>query len=628
MSNKKPKKNPKKSTNFKSLTWYLLLSLVIVSLISASLSNPKQIEELSFTDFLSKLNTGQITEVEVRSREQSIIGKTKEGQHFKSNYIEYPTFFSELQEKNIKLSVNNQDSTWVWGVFLQFLLPILMIGFLWFFIFRQAQGANSQAMSFGKAKTAAWKKKENVPNVTFKDIAGANEAVEELKEIVDFLKAPKKYKALGAKIPKGALMMGSPGTGKTLLAKAVAGEASVPFFNISGSDFVEMFVGVGASRVRDLFQQAKKVEPAIIFVDEIDAVGRYRGAGLGGGHDEREQTLNQLLVEMDGFQDDQTVIVIAATNRPDILDPALLRPGRFDRQITVDKPDISGREEILAIHAKNKKLDKLVDLSVIARATSGFTGADLANLLNESALLAARKSKTKIGKDDIEESIERVVAGPQRKSRVMSDHEKRVIAFHEIGHAYVAARLPEADPVHKVSILPRGMALGYTLQLPEADRFLVSKSKMKTDIQVLLAGRIVEEVVFNEVTSGASNDIERATNMARSYVCQYGFSDTLKTIKYGKTSDNNVFLGKQYSDTKNYSDQTAHQIDQEILSLINTCYAETKELIVKDLDKVTFLSETLLEKEIIEKESFLELIENGVKKLGEPDDSLTIKELE
>ena len=607
---KKPSKKSPKKPSYKQLGWYLILSFVILMVISTSFGASSNLEEVSFSQFLTKVKSGQIKQVEIRSREQLLVAKTTSGERFKTNYVNYTGFFKELQDNKVAVQVNNTDSSLVWSIFIQALLPFLLIGFLWFFIFRQAQGAGNQALSFGKSKASMFEKTEDVPKVTFKDIAGADEAVEELREIVSFLKDPSKFKKLGAKIPKGALLMGSPGTGKTLLAKAIAGEANVPFFNISGSEFVEMFVGVGASRVRDLFAKAKKVAPAIVFVDEIDAVGRHRGAGLGGGHDEREQTLNQLLVEMDGFNDETTVIVIAATNRPDILDPALLRPGRFDRQITVDKPDLKGREDILGIHSKNVKMDKNVLLSTVARATSGFTGADLANLINEAALLAARKDKKKVETSDLEESIERVVAGPQRKSRVMSEHEKRVIAYHEIGHAFVAAMLPDSDPVHKVSILPRGMALGYTLQLPEADKFLVARQEMINKIKVLLAGRIAEDIVFSEVTSGASNDIERATELARGYVCKYGMSERLGMRKYG-TSNGNVFLGKTYSDdTKDYSETTAHEIDEEIKRLLDTCYSETKVLMKDNRKILDYLASELLEKEVIERDEFLKMLEN------------------
>ena len=446
-------------------------------------------------------------------------------------------------------------------------------------------------------------------SVTFKDVAGVNEAVEELGEIVEFLKTPEKYKALGAKIPKGALLMGPPGTGKTLLAKAVAGEADVPFFSLSGSDFVEMFVGVGASRVRDLFKQASKNAPAIIFVDEIDAVGRHRGAGMGGGHDEREQTLNQLLVEMDGFNPASTVIVLAATNRPDILDPALLRPGRFDRQITVDKPDVTGRLDILNIHAKGKTFDSNIDLEVVAKRTSGFTGADLANLLNESALLTARKNNTKVQLEEIEESIDRVIAGPERKSRIISDKEKETVAYHEVGHALVAKKLPGADPVHKISILPRGRALGYTLQLPVQDKHLHSREEIKNEIQILLGGRIAEDMIFNSITSGASNDIERVTALAKDYVCKYGMSEKMGTRVYGK-SGGQVFLAKNYGDdTKDYSEETAREIDLEINILIKEGYENATKLLKKYKTDLINVSKILMDREVLDGDEFQRILD-------------------
>ena len=513
-----------------------------------------------------------------------------------------------MKEKNVEINVNPTDSSWFLSLFLQAFLPFILIGALWFFIFRSAQGASSQAMSFGKSRATPWQKKDRKQKVTFQDIAGVDEAVEELNEIVEFLKKPQKFRDIGAKIPKGALLMGPPGTGKTLLAKAIAGEADVPFFSLSGSDFVEMFVGVGASRVRDLFSQAKKNTPSIIFVDEIDAVGRQRGAGLGGGHDEREQTLNALLVEMDGFDADTTVIVIAATNRPDILDPALLRPGRFDRQITVDKPDLKGRKEILEIHAKGKKIEKGVDLELIARRTPGFTGADLANIINEGALLAARRDKKEITLSEIEESVERVVAGPQRKSRIMSDKEKEIVAYHETGHALVAVNVEESDPVHKISILPRGFALGYTLQLPEEDTFLISREKMLSQMQILLGGRIAEELIFDEITSGASNDIERVTDLAKNFVCKYGMSDKLGARKYGLDSGP-VFLGRKMTEqSQDYSDHIAKEIDHEINQLIDEAYEGATKILKKHKKALVGISKILLDQEVIDGPEFVELI--------------------
>ena len=567
---KQKKQSPKKQDpskknlrDWRNLIWYLLITFVLISIVSASLTTPKNAKTMDFSQFVTELDSGKIKNVTIKSSERLITGSLSDGTSFRTHYIDYPNLVEDLSEQGVSVRVDPSDSGWVWGIFFQAILPFLLIGFLWFFIFRQAQGANNQALSFGKSRATPWDNK-NAKKVTFKDIAGADEAVQELTEIVEFLKKPEKFRELGANIPKGALLMGPPGTGKTLLAKAVAGEADVPFYNLSGSDFVEMFVGVGASRVRDLFGQAKKSSPSIIFVDEIDAVGRHRGAGLGGGHDEREQTLNQLLVEMDGFSEDTTVIVIAATNRPDILDPALLRPGRFDRQITVDKPDMEGRKDILKIHSRNKKMATDVNLEIMARGTPGFTGADLANLVNEAALLAARHNKKKIHTQDLQEAMERVMAGPERKSRVMSPKEKKVIAYHEVGHALVAAHLPDTDPVHKISILPRGKALGYTLQLPLEDKYLITRQEIKNTLQVLLGGRIAEEIAFGEITSGASNDIERVTEMTRNFVCNFGMSDKLGLRKYGQ-GQGQVFLGKQFGEhQKDYSESISKEIDSEI----------------------------------------------------------------
>jgi cell division protease FtsH len=460
-------------------------------------------------------------------------------------------------------------------------------------------------MQFGKSKARVSGKSKN--KVTFKDVAGVDEAIEELKEIEEFLENPSKFKAMGAKIPKGVLLYGPPGTGKTLLARAVAGEAGVPFYSISGSEFVEMFVGVGASRVRDLFAQAKATQPSIIFMDEIDAVGRHRGAGLGGGHDEREQTLNQLLVEMDGFDIDSTVILIAATNRPDILDPALLRPGRFDRQIVVDRPDLIGREKILEVHAQGKPLDKDVVLKTIAKQTPGFTGADIANLFNESALLAARHNKKKISMFEIEQAIERVIAGPEKKSRVISEREKRIIAFHEAGHALLAYILPNTDPVYKISIIPRGIALGYTITLPEEDRFLKSKAEIIDDIKMLLGGRVAEQLIFNDITSGAQNDIDRVTKLARQMVTEYGMSDSLGPVAF-KGEQDEVFLGNQLVSKPHYSDKVASMIDDEVHSIINSCYNAAKNLLIEHNDILKKLSLKLMEKETLDKDEVIAIL--------------------
>ncbi|NDB50039.1 MAG: ATP-dependent zinc metalloprotease FtsH, partial [Actinobacteria bacterium] len=476
--------------------------------------------------------------------------------------------------------------------------PILLLFFLLLFFLGQSQGG-SRVFSFGRSRAKLHS--NEVPQVTFADVAGADEAIEEFKEIKDFLASPKKYQEIGAKIPKGVLLFGPPGTGKTLLARAVAGEAKVPFYSISGSDFVEMFVGVGAARVRDLFKQAKENSPSIIFVDEIDAVGRHRGAGLGGGHDEREQTLNQLLVEMDGFEPHDQVILIAATNRPDILDPALLRPGRFDRQIGIDRPDVKGREAIMKVHAKGKPLEKEIDLLAIARRTPGFTGADLANVLNEAALLTARENRKVISRDDVDEAIDRVMAGPQRKSRLMSEEERRVTAYHEGGHALVAHALPHTDPVHKITIMPRGHALGYTMVLPDEDKYSITRNQMLDQLAYTMGGRAAEELVFHDPTTGASNDIEKATALARAMVTQYGMTEKLGAIKLG-TSDSAPFLGRDYGHQRDYSEDIASAVDQEIKSLIEGAHQEAYEILVENRSILDSLVEELLEKETLHKE--------------------------
>ncbi|MDG2265195.1 MAG: ATP-dependent zinc metalloprotease FtsH [Candidatus Marinamargulisbacteria bacterium] len=614
-AHKSNNESKRKRPDWKSGLWYFFIALVIFSVVSSYLFPPKEVPLISYTTFLEHVKQGAVESVVIRPSERLIIEQATTGETYKAYFIEHDALMATLQTNSVDVTVNPSDSGWVLGLLIQALFPFLLIAVFWFFIFKQAQGMNSQAMSFGKTK--AKPQTDTKDTVTFNDVAGADEAVEELREIVDYLKDSKKFTKIGAKIPKGALLMGSPGTGKTLLARAVAGEADAQFFSISGSDFVEMFVGVGASRVRDLFSQAKKQSPSIIFLDEIDAVGRQRGAGLGGGHDEREQTLNQLLVEMDGFGKNEGVIVIAATNRPDILDPALLRPGRFDRQIVVDKPDLMGREAILAIHAKGKKFDANCQLSVLARATSGFTGADLANVLNEAALLAARGNCLKIDQTHVEAAMERVLSGPQRKSRIMNDKEKQIIAYHEVGHALVAHIVPGTDPVHKVTILPRGMALGYTLQLPTEDRYLISNEDIEAKIQVLMGGRIAEELVFKTITSGASNDIERATDLARQYVCLYGMSE-LGTRKYGRESQN-VFLGRDYSDhSKDYSDQTSRQIDEAIQQLIEKNYIIAKKLLVTHRAALVTLSTALMEAETLDAVAFKnladELVGRGSKK--------------
>lgn len=496
----------------------------------------------------------------------------------------------------------------VMSVLLSVVLPLGFLVVLWMLFMRQAQAGNNQAMSFGRSR--AKRVNENVPKVTFEDVAGVDEAKQELEEIVEFLKNAKKFVALGAKIPKGVLLLGPPGCGKTLLARAIAGEAGVPFFHISGSDFVEMFVGVGASRVRDLFDTAKANRPALIFIDEIDAVGRQRGAGLGGGHDEREQTLNQLLVEMDGFDPNSGVIMIAATNRPDVLDPALLRPGRFDRRVTVDDPDARGREAIMNIHLRGKPLAEDVNVESLARRTPGFSGADLANLANEAALLAARRDQTKIFMADFEESIDRVIAGPERKSRIISEKEKEMVAYHEVGHAVVGELLPNSDPVHKVSILPRGMALGYTMHLPIQDKYLTTKSELLDRVAGLIGGRVAEQMVFNEVSTGAGNDLERATELVRAMVCEYGMSEAIGPLTVGKRHGN-PFLGRDMMEDRNYSEQIAEAIDKEIRAIMDAGYERAKSLLTENRDKMDTIVKVLLEKETLDREEFEALMEGA-----------------
>lgn len=517
--------------------------------------------------------------------------------------------FTEFAQKYLpgKFSVDTSGPS-IWITLLTSFLPILLIAGVMFFFLNQMNGGNNKVMNFGKSKAKRNNKDSNP--ITFKDVAGADEAIQELDEIKEFLANPSRFQKLGAKIPKGVLLVGPPGTGKTLLARAVAGEANVPFFTISGSDFVEMFVGVGASRVRDLFEQAKAESPAIIFVDEIDAVGRKRGAGLGGGHDEREQTLNQMLVEMDGFDAKDNVIMIAATNRPDILDPALLRPGRFDRQIVVDRPDLKGREDILKIHTRNKPISSEIDLSVLARRTPGFTGADLANLVNEAALLAARHNKSEIDMYELEEGIDRVMAGPERKSRLISDKEKKTIAYHEAGHAIVGHNLPDADPVHKVSIIPRGRALGLTWSLPGEDRFLESKREMLDEIAVLLSGRAAEGIAIGDVTTGASNDIERATKVAKQMVTRFGMSDTLGPQAFGE-ADHEVFLGRDFSANADYSDETATVIDKEISRLITEGFGRAHEILTERKNTLDLMAQVLIDRETLEGDALKALLDDS-----------------
>ena len=596
----------------KNVALYLLIIFVAISAIDFfSQQQQPKVQEMHYTDFMKQVEDGQVSKVVLV--ENVIKGTLSDGTEFKSVMPGFPyqedNLVDKLQAKNIDIKAENPPEPPWWSSLISSLLPIVLLAALWFFCMNQTQGGGGKMMSFGRsrAKVSGGDKVK----VHFSDVAGADEAKQELEEVVEFLKHPKKYNELGAKIPKGVLLFGPPGTGKTLLAKAVAGEAGVPFFSISGSDFVEMFVGVGASRVRDLFDQAKKHAPCIVFIDEIDAVGRQRGAGLGGGHDEREQTLNQMLVEMDGFAANEGIIIIAATNRPDILDPALLRPGRFDRQIVVDRPDVKGRLAILKVHIKGKPVDKNVDLEVLARRTPGFTGADLSNLVNEAALLAARRNKKSIFMSELEDSIERVMAGPERKSKVMSDKEKRLTAYHEGGHTLVGMLLPNADPVHKVTIIPRGRAGGYTLMLPKEDRSYATRGELLDKLKTLLAGRVAEEVVLKEISTGAQNDIQRATQMARSMIMEYGMSKHLGPIAFGDSSDHQVFLGRDLNNQRNYSEEVASDIDREVRKLITTAYEECRILLSDNIDKLHDIAAALMDKETLDAEELEEIVGFG-----------------
>lgn len=538
-----------------------------------------------------------------------IKGTLTDGTEFMAVTPDDPTLIGTLRDKGVDIKAEKTPEPPWWTTIFSSVLPMVLLIGVWFFIMQQSQGGGNRVMSFGKSRAKL--NTDDKVKVSFKDVAGADEAKQELEEVVEFLKHPKKFNDLGARIPKGVLLYGPPGTGKTLLAKAVAGEAGVPFFSISGSDFVEMFVGVGASRVRDLFEQAKKNAPCIVFIDEIDAVGRQRGAGVGGGHDEREQTLNQLLVEMDGFAANEGIIIIAATNRPDILDPALLRPGRFDRQIVVDKPDVKGRNAILQVHTKGKPVAEDANLDILARRTPGFTGADLSNLVNEAALLSARRNKKKIAMAELEESIERVMAGPERKSKVMSDKEKRLTAYHEAGHTLVGMLIPHADPVHKVTIIPRGRAGGYTLMLPTEDRSYATRSELLAQLKVALGGRVAEEVVLNEISTGAQSDIQRASSLVRGMITEYGMSEVLGPIAFGKGHGHQVFLGRDINSEKNYSEEVACEIDKEVSKYIKTSYDECRDLLTANIDKLHIIAEALLERETLEASELKQLMETG-----------------
>jgi cell division protease FtsH len=568
----------------------------MVILLFNLLNAPKKSqEEIIFSDFMTKLEGAQVDDVTIK--ENAITGRFKDGVKFKTYYTDYPDLVKALRSQSVKITVKPPDQN-PWYVNLFFTWgPIIFIAVIWIFFMRQMQSGGNKALSFGKSKARLIS--EKAVKVTFADVAGVEEAKGEVQEIIDFLKDPQKFQKLGGKIPKGVLLVGSPGTGKTLLAKAIAGEAGVPFFSISGSDFVEMFVGVGASRVRDLFEQAKKNAPCIIFIDEIDAVGRHRGAGLGGGHDEREQTLNQLLVEMDGFEGTEGVIIIAATNRPDVLDPALLRPGRFDRQVVVSLPDVKGRLEILKVHTRNIPLDEKVDLDKIARGTPGFSGADLANLVNEAALLAARQSKTKVENPDFESAKDKVLMGVERKSMIISDTEKKNTAYHEAGHALVAKLTPGTDPIHKVSIIPRGRALGVTQQLPIDDRYTYSKDYLIKTLRVLMGGRVAEELALHHMTTGAGNDIERATELARKMVTVWGMSDKLGPLSYGKKEEQ-IFLGREIAQHKDYSEKTAIDIDDEVKKVVFEAYEAAKNLLKDRFALLDTFAKHLLEKETMD----------------------------
>jgi len=606
--------------NRSSIIYILFVVAIAILLFFNFQQNLSSQEELTINEIAAQIKSGGIKRI--TEDENQLLVIYDDGTEATSYKEQSATLVDQLKE----LGVTTEDlsperviieikppGAWVGIITIfSYLAPILLLVAMFWFIFRQAQGTNNAAMAFGKSRA---RMSGDQPTVNFDDVAGVEEAKEELEEVVEFLREPEKFIALGARIPKGVLLVGAPGTGKTLMAKAVSGEAGVPFFSISGSEFVEMFVGVGASRVRDMFDQAKRHAPCIVFVDEIDAVGRQRGAGLGGSHDEREQTLNQMLVEMDGFDTDTNVIVVAATNRPDVLDPALLRPGRFDRRVVLDKPDIRGREAILKVHIRGKPLGNDVDLDVLARSTPGFVGADIENLVNEAAILAARRNKKMIEQDEFEESIERVIAGPERKSRLISDEEKRIIAYHEAGHAVVNHAIPEGDPVHKVSVTARGMAGGYTIILPEEDRTLMSKKKITADMVGLLGGRAAEELVFDDITSGAANDLERVTKMARSMITRLGMSEVLGPMVYGKKEEL-IFLGREISEQRDYSEAVAEKIDTEVRQLVGKAYEQAKQILSEHQDKLEQVANHLMEFETMNREEFETIFPSPVDKNG------------
>jgi cell division protease FtsH len=597
---------------FRNTIFYLLIFLVIIGVVSFFNGSNEPTDHISYDKFVSQLESGKVKSFSMQPER----GVYEVQGQFEANNKKFITYIpnsekilDRIDKADSKVEVLPAKETSGWVTFFTSIIPFVIIFILFFFLLNQAQGGGSRVMNFGKSKAKLYN--DDKKKVRFRDVAGADEEKAELVEVVEFLKDPRRFAELGARIPKGVLLVGPPGTGKTLLARATAGEAGVPFFSISGSDFVEMFVGVGASRVRDLFENAKKNAPCIIFIDEIDAVGRQRGAGLGGGHDEREQTLNQLLVEMDGFGANEGIIIIAATNRADILDPALLRPGRFDRQITVDRPDVVGREAVLKVHARNKPLDETVNLKNIAMRTPGFSGADLENLLNEAALVAARSNKKKIDMEDIDEATDRVIAGPAKKSRVISEKERRIVAFHEGGHTVIGLVLDEADMVHKVTIVPRGQAGGYAVMLPREDRYFMTKPELLDKIVGLLGGRVAEEIVFGEVSTGAHNDFQRATGIARKMVTEYGMSDKLGPLQFGQGSGGQVFLGRDIHNEQNYSDAIAYEIDLEIQSIIKECYERARKILTENRDKLDLIATTLLEVETLVAEQIKYLVENG-----------------
>ncbi len=578
---------------YKNLALWLVISLMVIMLFQVFKQQDRTSTTIGYSDFLSMVESGSVIQVVIEG--QNITGTSSQGP-FKTFAPQDNELIPILRRNDVKISVKPEESSQWFQMFISWIPMLLLLG-IWIFFLRQMQAGGGKALSFGKSRARLMS--DSQEKVTFEDVAGIDEAKEELQEIIEFLRDPKKYTRLGGRIPKGVLLVGSPGSGKTLLARAIAGEAAVPFFSISGSDFVEMFVGVGASRVRDLFIQGKKNAPCIIFIDEIDAVGRHRGAGLGGGHDEREQTLNQLLVEMDGFESNEGVILISATNRPDVLDPALLRPGRFDRQIVVPVPDIRGREGILKVHTKKTLLSDNVDIVVLARGTPGFTGADLENMVNEAALLAARRGKDKVEMPDFEDAKDKVLMGTERRSMIISNEEKKATAYHESGHALVAKLLPDTDPIHKVTIIPRGRALGLTQQLPIDEKHTYPKDYLLNNICILMGGRAAEELVLNTKTTGAGNDIERATEIARKMVCDYGMSDKLGPLTFGKKEEQ-IFLGREISQHRDYSEETARMIDQEVRDIVSKAYNKTHKLIEDNLDKLHAMANALLEKETLE----------------------------